>query len=184
MDPLAPPDRPHGHTRSAPRRAPRRVSLGGKSMGRAAEMHIELTGYDRPACLAERTTIRQADIDGTLHLSPCLTERMHWSWHVRPKGPSKLLAPMINWMGKRQERTVWAAMKRYLQAPQPKRNCHPRSFRGRVPPPVGADSIQLAPQPPVSLLLPGCPGRAPRRRPAPAARSPRRQRRGSYATGR
>ena len=48
-------------------------------------------------------------------------ERMHWSWHVRPKGPSKLLAPVINWMGKRQERTVWAAMKRYLEAPQPKR---------------------------------------------------------------
>lgn len=46
---------------------------------------------------------------------------MHWSWHVRPMGPSKLLAPVINWMGKRQERTVRAAMKRYLEAPQPKR---------------------------------------------------------------
>jgi hypothetical protein len=46
---------------------------------------------------------------------------MHWSWHVRPKGPSKLLAPVINWTGKRQERTAWAAMKRYLEAPQPKR---------------------------------------------------------------
>jgi hypothetical protein len=34
---------------------------------------------------------------------------------------SKLLAPVINWMGKRQERAVWAAMKRYLEAPQPKR---------------------------------------------------------------
>ena len=41
--------------------------------------------------------------------------------HVRPMGPSKLLAPVINWMGKRQERTVRAAMKRYLEAPQPKR---------------------------------------------------------------
>ena len=47
--------------------------------------------------------------------------RMHWSWHVRPKGPSKLLAPVINWMGKRQERIAWAAMMRYLEAPQPKR---------------------------------------------------------------
>ncbi len=46
---------------------------------------------------------------------------MHWSWHLRPKGPSKLLAPVINRMGKRQERTVWAAMKRYLEASQPKR---------------------------------------------------------------
>jgi hypothetical protein len=41
-----------------------------KSMGRAAKMRIELTGYDRPARLAERTTIRQAGIDGTLTLEP------------------------------------------------------------------------------------------------------------------
>ena len=29
-------------------------------------MRIELAGYDRPAWLAERTTMRQAGIDGTL----------------------------------------------------------------------------------------------------------------------
>ena len=29
-------------------------------------MRIELPGYDRPAWLAERATMRQADIDGTL----------------------------------------------------------------------------------------------------------------------
>ena len=61
-----------------------------KSMGRAAEMRIELTGYDRPAWLAERTTMRQAGIDGTLTFEPVPDgTRMHWSWHVRPKGPSK-----------------------------------------------------------------------------------------------
>jgi Polyketide cyclase / dehydrase and lipid transport len=93
-----------------------------KSMGRAAEMRIDLTGYDRPAWLAERSPMRQADIDGTLTFEPVPDgTRMHWSWHVRPKGPSKLLAPVINWISKRQERTVWAAMKRYLEAPQPKR---------------------------------------------------------------
>ena len=93
-----------------------------KSKGRAAEMRIELTGYGRPAWLAERATMRQADIDGTLTFEPVPDgTRMHWSWHLRPKGPSKLLAPVINWMGKRQERTVWAAMKRHLEAPQPKR---------------------------------------------------------------
>ena len=85
-------------------------------------MRIDLTGYDRPAWLAERTTMRQAGIDGTLTFEPVPGgTRMHWSWHVRLKGPSKLLAPVINRMGKRQERTVWAAMKRHLEAPQPKR---------------------------------------------------------------
>ena len=114
-------------------------------------MRIDLTGYDRPAWLAERTTMRQAGIDGTLTLEPVPGgTRMHWPWHVRPKGPSKLLAPAINWMGKRQERTVRAAMKRYLEAPQPKRQLPP-PVPFRVPPPAGAESIQLAPQPPVSL---------------------------------
>jgi hypothetical protein len=93
-----------------------------KSMGRAAEMRIELAGYGRPAWLAGRTTMRQEGIDGTLTVEPVPDgTRMRWSWHVRPKGPSKLLAPVINWMGKRRERTVRAAMKRYLEAPQPKR---------------------------------------------------------------
>ena len=94
-------------------------------------MRIELTGYDRPAWLAERTTMRQADIDGTLTFEPVPDgTRMHWSWHARPKGPSKLLAPVINWMGKHQERTVWAAMKRYLEAPQPKRLLPPSLLSG------------------------------------------------------
>jgi Polyketide cyclase / dehydrase and lipid transport len=35
-----------------------------RSMGRTAEMRIELTGYDRPAKLASRTIMRQADMDG------------------------------------------------------------------------------------------------------------------------
>ena len=46
--------------------------------------------------------MRQAGIDGTLTFEPVPDgTRMHWSWHVRPKGPSKLLAPVINWMGER-----------------------------------------------------------------------------------
>jgi hypothetical protein len=85
-------------------------------------MRIELTGYDRPAWLAERTTMRQADIDGTLTLEPVPDgTRMRWSWQVRPKVAFRLLGPVIAWIGIRQERTVWAAMKRYLEAPQPKR---------------------------------------------------------------
>lgn len=43
--------------------------------------------------------MRQADIDGMLTFEPVPDgTRMHWSWHVRPKGPSRLLAPVINWM--------------------------------------------------------------------------------------
>ena len=58
-----------------------------KSMGRTAEMRIELTGYDRPSRLASRTIIRQAEMDGTLTFEPAPSgTRMRWAWQVRPKG--------------------------------------------------------------------------------------------------
>jgi hypothetical protein len=92
-----------------------------KSMGRTAEMRIELTGYDRPARLASSTTMRQADMDGTLTFEPAPAgTRMRWSWRVRPKGAFRLLAPVITWMGSRQEQTIWAGLKRYLETSQPR----------------------------------------------------------------
>ena len=45
--------------------------------------------------------------------------RMRWSWQVRPKGAVRLLAPLITWMGRRQEQTIWASMKRYLEDTTP-----------------------------------------------------------------
>ena len=52
-----------------------------KSMGRTAEMSIELTGYDRPVRLASRTVMRQADMTGTLTFEPARSgTRMRWSW--------------------------------------------------------------------------------------------------------
>ena len=41
-----------------------------KSMGRTAEMSIELTGFDRPARLASHTIMRHADMAGTLTFEP------------------------------------------------------------------------------------------------------------------
>jgi hypothetical protein len=87
-----------------------------KSMGRTAEMRIELTGYDRPSRLASRTTMRQGDMDGTLTFEPAPSgTRMRWSWQVRAKGAVRLLAPLITWMGSRQEQTIWTSMKQYLE---------------------------------------------------------------------
>lgn len=59
-------------------------------------MLIELTGYDRPVRLAQVTTMRQADMSGTLTFEPVgAGTRMRWSWRVRPKGAYRLLAPVI-----------------------------------------------------------------------------------------
>jgi len=87
-----------------------------KSMGRTAEMSIELTGYDRPAGLASRTTMRQAEMVGTLSFEPAPSgTRMRWAWQVRPKGAVRLMAPLITWMGRHQEQAIWTSMKRYLE---------------------------------------------------------------------
>jgi uncharacterized protein YndB with AHSA1/START domain len=87
-----------------------------RSRGHTAEMRIELTGYDRPSRLASRTIMRQADMDGTLTFerAPSGT-RMRWSWQVHPKGAVRVLAPVIVWIGSRQEQAIWTSMKRYLE---------------------------------------------------------------------
>ena len=87
------------------------------SMGRTAEMLIECTSYDRPRLLASTTTMQQADISYTLTFEPAAGgTRMRWSGQVRPKGAFRLLGPVITWMGIRQERRIWASLKRHLEA--------------------------------------------------------------------
>ena len=114
-----------------------------RAAGRATEMRSELTGYRRPARLASRTTMAQADIAGTLTftLVPGGT-RMRWAWVVRPKGAIRLLTPVISRLGRRQERAIWTGMKRYLEAqpqPQPGRDdLWHRNRPGAAGPPAGS----------------------------------------------
>ena len=114
-----------------------------RAPGRATEMRSELTGYHRPAWLASRTTLAQADIAGTLNFEPVPGgTRMRWAWVVRPRGASRLLTPVISRLGRRQERAIWTGMKRYLEAqPQPGRDnlWHPHRHRpGPAGPPAGS----------------------------------------------
>jgi hypothetical protein len=86
------------------------------SMGRTAEMLIEYTGYDRPRMLASTTTMQQAHISYTLTFEPVrVGTRMRWSGQVRPKGTYRLLSPVITWLGTRQERRIWASLKKHLE---------------------------------------------------------------------
>ena len=63
-----------------------------QAIGPPTEMRSQLTGYRRPAWLASRTTMAQADIAGTLTFDPVPGRtRMRWAWVVRPKGASRLL---------------------------------------------------------------------------------------------
>lgn len=87
------------------------------AMGRTAEMRVEYTGYQRPALLASTATMRQADFTATLTFEPVRGgTRMCWSETVRPKGGFRLVTPLFIWLGRRQERAIWASMKRRLEA--------------------------------------------------------------------
>jgi hypothetical protein len=87
------------------------------SMGRSAEMVIEFTAFERPRRLSSATHMSAMDIIGTLTFDPVPDgTRMRWSWGVEPHGLLlKLLTPLVVRMGRRQEQTIWASLKRYLE---------------------------------------------------------------------
>lgn len=88
-----------------------------ESMGRVAEMLIECAAYDRPRLLATVTTMKQGDIAYKLTFEPAASgTRMRWSGQVRLKGRLRLLGRLITWVGRRQERRIWTALKLYLEA--------------------------------------------------------------------
>jgi len=89
--------------------------------GRTVLMTIEITGYDRPRRLDSSTTLAMMDIYGTLTFEPVARgTRLRWLWRVRPRGLLRLATPAIAWQGRRQERAIWASLKRHLEATRPR----------------------------------------------------------------
>lgn len=90
------------------------------TLGRAAGMDIEYTGYQRPRRLASTTRMNQAEFSGTLTFEPAgAGTRLRWSWDARFAGPLRLLTPLLGRVGGRQERATWAGLKRYLESRHP-----------------------------------------------------------------
>ena len=86
---------------------------------REIEMLIEVTEYQRPGRFGSRTTMSTAEVDGGLTFEPVDgATRMSWSWDVRPRGSLWLLAPLVARLGRRQEQTIWAALKVQLEGPR------------------------------------------------------------------
>src|SRR6266511_2098136 len=89
------------------------------SMGRPVPMVIEFTGYERPRRLTSRTRMSSMDIRYALTFEPVPEgTRMRWSGDLEPRGLLKLMGPMVARMGQRQERMIWASLKRLLEAQQ------------------------------------------------------------------
>ena len=89
-----------------------------RSLGRTtARMRIACTACQRPALLASVTSMRQAEFRVTLTFAPVpVGTRMHWSEQVRLRGALHLLAPLVIWLGRRQEQAIWTSMKRQLES--------------------------------------------------------------------
>jgi uncharacterized membrane protein len=88
-----------------------------KSMGRPAEITIEIVGYERPRRLTDSIRMSTMDIRGGLTFDPVPAgTRMRWSWELTPRGVFKLLTPMVARIGRRQEQRIWGDLKRVMEA--------------------------------------------------------------------
>lgn len=93
------------------------------TMGPAArprEMTVELTGFQRPERLDSVTSTAGMRIEGGVRFErQGRGTRMSWSWRLHPSGPLRVLGPVVAAVGARQERAVWAGLRRALESPPP-----------------------------------------------------------------
>jgi hypothetical protein len=68
-----------------------------------------------PWRLASSTHMSAMHIHGTLTLDPVPAGTRKWSWEIRPRGPLRLVRPLVARMGQRQEMANWAGLKSYLE---------------------------------------------------------------------
>ena len=86
-------------------------------MGRPVDMVIEITDYHSPHTLSSTTHSTSMDVHGTLTFEPVPEgTRMEWSWDLQPGGVLKPLGPLIAYIGRRKERTIWTGLKHHLEA--------------------------------------------------------------------
>jgi hypothetical protein len=87
-----------------------------RSGGRPVSMEIEFTAFERPARLGSRATMSGMVTDGELTFERVgESTLMRWSWDVQPEGALRMLAPLVSWIGDRQERRVWSGLKSRME---------------------------------------------------------------------
>jgi hypothetical protein len=86
------------------------------SMGRAVEMVIEFTGFERPRRIEETVHMSSMDLQGGLTFDPVPGgTRMRWTWDLEPHGMLKAMSPLVARMGRRQEQTISTGLKHLLE---------------------------------------------------------------------
>lgn len=86
--------------------------------GQSVDMTIEVTGFDRPRRLASTTRTPTMLIAGALTFEPDGTgTRLRWRWQLTPRGPYRLLSPLLGPIGRRRELECWRGLKRLMETP-------------------------------------------------------------------
>jgi uncharacterized protein YndB with AHSA1/START domain len=87
------------------------------SMGRAVQMVIEFTGFERPRRIEETVHMSSMDLQGAMTFDPVPEgTSMHWAWDLKPRGMLKMMGPLVARMGRRGEQTIWGSLKHLLEA--------------------------------------------------------------------
>lgn len=87
-----------------------------ESRGEPVQVTIECTGFDRPQRLASRSTMTGAVVEGEVRCRPVPGGTLFsWDWDVAVSGPARLAGPLVGWLGRRQERSIWTGLKQYLE---------------------------------------------------------------------
>ena len=86
------------------------------SRGTPRPVTIEYTTFERPHRIDSHSVMDGATVDGHIQCDPAPAgTRFSWDWEVTLAGPARFAGPLITLIGRRQERTIWAGLKRYLE---------------------------------------------------------------------
>ena len=96
-----------------------------RMLGRPVDLNVEFTQFERPRLLALISQSlprggrgRPMRTEGALTFDPIPGgTRMRWAWQVEAPGVLKPLAPLITFIGRRQELRIWNELKRLLEQP-------------------------------------------------------------------
>ena len=88
-----------------------------RSGRRTFDMSTEFTEFERPTRLGSFSTVGGMRTAGALTFEPeGAGTRMSWSWTIELDRLLKLAAPLVAWMGRRQERAIYTSLKTLLES--------------------------------------------------------------------
>jgi carbon monoxide dehydrogenase subunit G len=88
-----------------------------RSRLRTFSMLTEFTDFARPTRLGSVSSVGVMRTVGAVTFEVQGSGTLiRWSWDIQLRGISRFAAPVVLWMGRRQERAIWTGLKTMLEA--------------------------------------------------------------------